>query len=116
MTDLDKLEAHPTNDPTNPLHRLGEDLQEGRIKDLAVSADVDYALHEIARLRASARRDAEEIKEARYLLGHVNASTSRAHDPEYIRAGYKYQTHPLSNATYERIKAYFARAAHTGEG
>lgn len=45
-----RLREFPINDPTNPLHRLGDDLAEGRIKDLAVSSDVAYALKRIAEL------------------------------------------------------------------
>lgn len=56
-----------------------------------------------------------ELKEAKYLLGHVSASTGPAHDLGVIAAGYKYQTHPLSNATYDRISAFLARN-RKGEG
>lgn len=34
----------PTNDPTNPLHRLADDLQCGRLKIQGVAEDVTYAL------------------------------------------------------------------------
>lgn len=40
----------PTNDPTNPLHRLAKDIITGRIKDASISADVAYALARVAAL------------------------------------------------------------------
>lgn len=42
---------HPTNDPTNPLHRLARDLERGLITPADVAEDVDFALSEIERLR-----------------------------------------------------------------
>lgn len=109
--DLDKLEAHPTNDPTNPLHRLGEDLQEGRIKDLAVSADVDYALHEIARLQASARRNAGEIETLRAALKPF----ADAVDDYLPMTGDGWPIGDKETAlTLGDLRR--ARAAHTGEG
>lgn len=41
---------HPTNDPTNPLHRLADDLQRGHFHHPEIAADVDYALRLIALL------------------------------------------------------------------
>jgi hypothetical protein len=41
-----------TNDPTNPLHRLADDLQCGRLKIQGVADDVTYALALIERLSA----------------------------------------------------------------
>lgn len=43
---------HPTNDPTNPLHRLARDLADGVQYPKGVAPDVDYALDRIAELEA----------------------------------------------------------------
>lgn len=59
-----RLRELPTNDPTNPLHRLGDDLAEGRIKDMAVSADVAYALRRITELEDALSAEREEHEEA----------------------------------------------------
>ena len=38
------LSRLPTNDPTNPAHRLADDLQRGRFKDAAVATDLAWTL------------------------------------------------------------------------
>jgi hypothetical protein len=46
----------PTNDPTNPLHRLADDLQRGRLKVEGVKEDVTYALSTLERQAAENKR------------------------------------------------------------
>ena len=46
----------PTNDPTNPLHRLADDLQCGRLKVEGVKEDVTYALSTLERQAAEIKR------------------------------------------------------------
>ncbi len=69
----------PTNDPTNPLHRLADDLQRGRLKVEGVKEDVTYALStlerqadEIERLRRAMTFYAEpENWHGTYCIGHA---------------------------------------------
>ncbi len=52
----------PTNDPTNPLHRLADDLQRGRLKVEGVKEDVTYALSTLERQAAEIERLREALQ------------------------------------------------------
>ena len=74
----------PTNDPTNPLHRLADDLQRGRLKVEGVKEDVTYALStlerqaaEIKRLRAGLTASAVKLQLARGWLVEAGACRER---------------------------------------
>ncbi len=57
----------PTNDPTNPLHRLADDLQRGRLKVEGVKEDVTYALSTLERQAAAIERLREALEEIKAL-------------------------------------------------
>ncbi len=83
----------PTNDPTNPLHRLADDLQRGRLKDEGVKQDVTYALSTI-------ERQAAEIERMRGALRNIQIEAERE-DGRWVHL--------------KRVIAINARAALTGE-
>jgi hypothetical protein len=63
----------PTNDPTNPLHRLADDLQRGRLKVEGVKEDVTYALSTLERQAA----EIERLRDALWPFAQVKPTAAK---------------------------------------